>query len=336
MALWILRGIYLVTAAALGASLAIRLAPDNPWAVFFLVMCVASLAIALDVVWRRKRLDIISSVYFGVIVGVFMSYFAGLALVPVLPDDKNTREAVNLVLTLSLVYLCTSLLLQTRHDFRFVIPYVEFSREVRGVRPVLLDTSAVIDGRIADVVDTGLLDQPLVVPQFVLSELQGIADSSDRTKRSRGRRGLDILQRLRGHEDVDLQVLDREEPNMHGQPVDLKLVLLAKHLDAKILTIDYNLNKLAQLEGVPVLNLNDLAGALKPPYLPGEELTVRIVKPGEESSQGVGYLEDGTMVVIEGARHCLNKRVHALVTSTLQTSAGRMIFGRFDREHSTP
>jgi uncharacterized protein YacL len=169
------------------------------------------------------------------------------------------------------------------------------------------------------------------MPQFVIAELQGIADSSDKLKRGRGRRGLDILNRLRNDPKVDLVVFDRELPQFAGQPVDQKLVLLAKHLDGKVVTNDFNLNKVAKLHNVGVINLNELSNALKPIFLPGETLEVRIIKPGEEHGQGVGYLEDGTMVVIEGGREHVGESVGALVTSVLQTSAGRMVFGRYER-----
>jgi uncharacterized protein YacL len=240
------------------------------------------------------------------------------------------RESIQLVVGVSLCYTCTSLLLQTKNDFRFIIPYIEFSKEVKGLKPYVLDTSVVIDGRIADVVETRLLDRQLIMPRFVLSELQAIADSSDRMRRSRGRRGLDILNKLRANDDVDLQVFDEELPEFVGQAVDMKLVMLARHLDGKIVTNDYNLNKVARLHGVGVVNLNDLANALKPVFLPGENVTVRVVKQGEGAGQGVGYLEDGTMVVIEGGREHINQNVQITVTSVLQTSAGRMVFGRFE------
>lgn len=331
MALSILRGVFIVVAAAVGASLATKFDGANPWLIFFSVVGAALAVIVADLAIRRKHLDIISSVYFGMIVGLFFSYVAGLAIQPVLPDSPALRDAIQLVLGMVLVYLCTSLLIQTRNDFRFIIPYVEFARQVKGQRPFVLDTSVVIDGRIADIVETKILDNRLIMPQFVLAELQAIADSSDRIRRSRGRRGLDILQRLQSNKEVELEVFDRDLPELHGHPVDLKLVLLAKHLDGKIVTNDYNLNKVAQLHGVEVVNLNSIASALKPAYLPGEELTVKIIKPGEEQSQGVGYLEDGTMVVVENARQHMNKRVLATVTSTLQTSAGRMIFSRCEK-----
>jgi uncharacterized protein YacL len=236
----------------------------------------------------------------------------------------------SLVLGMILCYICISFLLQTKDDFRFIIPYVEFVKEIKGLKPYVLDTSVVIDGRIADVVETKILDNQLIMPRFVIAELQAIADSSDKLRRGRGRRGLDILNRLSNNTEVDFKVYDRELPEFAGQPVDQKLVLLAKYLQGKVVTNDYNLNKVARLHGVGVINLNDLANALKPVVLPGEALEVRIVKHGEEAGQGVGYLDDGTMIVVEGGREYINKNVKIAVTSVLQTSAGRMIFGRCD------
>jgi uncharacterized protein YacL len=218
--------------------------------------------------------------------------------------------------------------MQTRSDFRFIIPYVEFAREVKGVRPCVLDTSVIIDGRIADVAETNVIDGKLIIPKFVITELQSIADSSDRLRRGRGRRGLDILNRLRTTRAQDIEIYDQELAEFGDQPVDMKLVVLAKHLQGKLITNDYNLNKVAKLQGVPVINFNDLSNALKPVFLPGEHIDVRVVKAGEEAGQGVGYLEDGTMVVIENGREHIGETVNIAVTSVLQTSAGRMVFGK--------
>ena len=243
---------------------------------------------------------------------------------------EQTRDGLQLIIGMVLCYLSVSLLIQTRDDFRFIIPYVEFSKDVKGLKPYILDTSVIIDGRIADVVETKVLDSQLIIPRFVLTELQSIADSSDRLRRSRGRRGLDIMNRLRAKDDVDLQVYEHDLPELGDQPVDMKLVLLAKHLDGKIITNDYNLNKVARLHDVGVINLNDIANSLKPIFLPGESLDLQIVKSGEEHGQGVGYLDDGTMVVVEQGRDHVGEPIKITVTSVLQTSAGRMIFGRFD------
>ena len=335
MPLIVLRFIFFLVAAGGAVSLVqAQSMPKEPlwlpWAVFCGIIFISAVVVAVDVLLPRKPLDIISSVYFGLIVGLFLTYVVGLALAPIMPLNDYMRGCINLGMALVLCYTCISMLMQTRNDFRFIIPYVEFSKEVKGLKPYILDTSVVIDGRIADVVETKILDSQLLMPRFVLGELQAIADSSDRLRRSRGRRGLDILNRLRANPGVDLQIYDRTLAEFEGQPVDLKLVLLAKHVDGKIVTNDYNLNKVAKLHGVDVINLNDLANALKPLFLPGESLEVHLVKPGEEPGQGIGYLDDGTMIVVEGGREHLNKTVKISVTSVLQTSAGRMIFGRCD------
>ena len=341
MGLIILRFVFLMVASGLAIFiLSSGVVPSGrpwiAWVVFLGVLAIALTVIALDMAFPHKHLDTISAVYFGLTVGLFLSYIVGLALTPLFSSPEMGNYAVQiragsqLVIGAVLCYLCISLLMQTRNDFRFIIPYVEFSKEVKGRRPYILDTSVVIDGRIADVVDTNLLDSQLIMPRFVITELQGIADSSDRLRRSRGRRGLDILNRLRSNPEVDLAIFDRDLPEFAGQSVDLKLVALAKHLEGKLVTNDYNLNKVARLHGVGVINLNDLANALKPVFLPGEHVDVRLVKAGEEAGQGVGYLEDGTMVVVEGGRDHVGDLVLIAVTSVLQTSAGRMVFGRFE------
>ena len=192
----------------------------------------------------------------------------------------------------------------------------------------LLDTSALIDGRIADICDTHFLDGPLAVPRFVLHELQLVADSSDSLKRQRGRRGLEVLQRIQKMPWLELRLLDDDFPSV--QTVDLKLVELARQNHSKIVTNDFNLNKVARVQGISVLNVNELANAMKPAVLPGESMRVLILREGKEASQGVAYLDDGTMVVVDGARRFINRTVDILVTSTHQTPAGKMIFGRIE------
>jgi uncharacterized protein YacL len=191
----------------------------------------------------------------------------------------------------------------------------------------ILDTSVIIDGRIADVCETGFMDGTLVIPQFVLKELQLVADSSDALKRNRGRRGLDILQKIQKMSGVEVQISDVDFPEV--REVDLKLIELARTLQGKIVTNDFNLNKVAQLRGVEVLNVNELANSLKPVVLPGESMKVFILKEGKEYNQGVAYLDDGTMVVVDNARRLMGKTIDIVVTSVLQTTAGKMIFGRF-------
>src|SRR5262249_21226965 len=272
-------------------------------------------------------------------VGIFLSYLLQNALAPTLQLYLHQRVHFMFAtfMNIFICYLCISTLLQTKDDFRFIIPYVEFSKEVKGARPLVLDTSVVIDGRIADVAETRVIDQQLVIPRFVLQELQSIADSSDKLRRNRGRRGLDILNRLQKSPGIEVRIHDAEIPELQGiREVDQRLVVLAKHLGGKVVTNDYNLNKIARLQGVEVINLNDLANAMKPIVLPGEGLTVKLLKRGEEQGQGIGYLDDGTMVVAEQGAYHLGETLKLTVTSVLQTSAGRMIFGRIDPVPSKP
>ncbi|MHB0957670.1 MAG: PIN domain-containing protein [Pirellulaceae bacterium] len=335
MALVILRCVFMFVAIGMTSLLirssAMRTGPSwLPWLIFFSVILFAAVVIAIDTFVANKRIDTISAVYFGTLVGMVLAYALSIAISPLLDLVETYREAIEIGMGIVLVYMCISLLLQTKDDFRFIIPYVEFTKDVKGLKPYILDTSVVIDGRVADLVETDILDNTLIMPRFVLSELQRIADSSDKLRRSRGRRGLDILNRLRSDKKIDLKIYDRDLAELTGHPVDMKLVLLAKHLEGKIVTGDYNLNKIARLHNVPVINLNDVANALKPVYLPGEAFSVRIMKPGEAAGQGVGYLDDGTMIVVEDGRDHIGETVRISVTSVLQTSAGRMIFGRYD------
>ncbi|MFN0106920.1 MAG: PIN/TRAM domain-containing protein [Bryobacteraceae bacterium] len=198
----------------------------------------------------------------------------------------------------------------------------------------ILDTSVIIDGRIADIVETGFLDGTLVIPQFVLRELQLVADSADSMKRNRGRRGLDILQKIQKDPDLQVRIVEDDFPQV--REVDMKLIELAKVYGCKVVTNDFNLNKVATLHGVEVLNINELANALKPVVLPGETMKVFILKEGKEFNQGVAYLDDGTMVVVDNARKLLSKTVDVTVTSVLQTTAGKMIFGRYDERVHAP
>jgi uncharacterized protein YacL len=243
----------------------------------------------------------------------------------------NLLQGLKLLLGLIITYISVSFILQTKDDFRFIIPYVEFSRATKGPRPLILDTSVIIDGRVADMAATGMFESPLVVPRFVLNELQTIADSGDHLKRRRGRRGLEVLEKLKELPKLELRFWDGTLTNMpEGEGVDQKLVALAQQERGRLVTNDYNLNKIAGLRGVDVVNINSIADALKPVVLPGEMMKVRVVKPGENSGQGVGYLEDGTMVVVEGARDRVGVEVELVVTNVIQNPAGKMIFGRVD------
>lgn len=336
MLLHIIRAVFVLVVAGLGVRLVPIFGETKAvygWLGFCAVLGLAFAVVIADYLVPRKRIQTISAIYFGVIVGVILSDMIRSALEPsmTLYLNEKVRLGVNGLASIFICYVCISTLLQTKDDFRFIIPYMEFSKEIKGARPLVLDTSVVIDGRIADVAETRVIDQPLVVPRFVLQELQGIADSSDKLRRNRGRRGLDILNRLQKSPGVEVRIHDAEVPELAGiREVDQRLVVLAKHLGGKVVTNDYNLNKIARLQGVEVINLNDLANALKPIVLPGEGLTVKLIKRGEEPGQGVGYLDDGTMVVTEQGSYHLGETVRLTVTSVLQTSAGRMIFGRME------
>jgi uncharacterized protein YacL len=302
---------------------------------FVAILGIGFVVLATDLLVRNKQITTISAVYFGLLLGLLLGTLFSMALEPIVTDwagrNPEVSQGVRLLLTVICCYISISTLLQTKDEFRFIIPYVEFSKQVKGARPLVLDTSVIIDGRIADICDTGILDTKLVVPRFVLQELQGIADSSDKIKRNRGRRGLDVLKRMQGNPRVELQMHEANVPELRDvHKVDERLVVLAKVLGARVVTNDFNLNKIAQLQGVDVINLNELANALKLVALPGEHLTVRIVKQGDQIGQGVGYLDDGTMVVVEQGRSYIGQDVSIIVTSVLQTPAGRMIFGRIE------
>ncbi len=344
MLLWLLRGAYitlLVGIAVYAASVFVGAEEHiNAVAVPVGILLFGALVLITDLRERQKQVTTISAVYFGLLLGLLLGYLFSLVLEPLMEYAFAKQQMLSLgrvLITLVCCYVTISTLLQTKDEFRFIIPYVEFSKQVKGGRPLLLDTSVIIDGRIADVCDTRLIDTRVIVPRFVLQELQAIADSSDKLKRNRGRRGLDILKRLQSNPKIELQMHDGNIPELRtGERirVDERLVILAKALNARVVTNDFNLNKIAQLQGVDVINLNELANALKTVALPGESMSVKVVKAGDQIGQGVGYLDDGTMVVIEQGRNLIGQEVAIVVTSVLQTPAGRMIFGRPDQRTS--
>jgi uncharacterized protein YacL len=290
--------------------------------------------VVADMVIKNKQITTVSAIYFGLLMGFLLGSLFWRALEPIFSGYKLAPEYLvvgEMLAIATACYVTVSTLLQTKDEFRFIIPYVEFSKQVKGVRPLVLDTSVIIDGRIADICDTGIIDTKLIVPRFVLQELQGIADSSDKIKRNRGRRGLDVLKRMQTNPKVELQMHEGNLSELREvSKVDERLVVFAKALSARVVTNDYNLNKISQLQGVDVINLNEMAQALKLVALPGETLPVRIVKAGDQIGQGVGYLDDGTMVVVEQGRGAIGHDVIIVVTSVLQTNAGRMIFGRIE------
>jgi uncharacterized protein YacL len=264
----------------------------------------------------------------GSILGIIGAYLMGLVISQTtIPEDS--RSFLDIAVLLVMTYI--GLVLGARKGDMLNLQALGglFGNE-KGVRrqPKILDTSVIIDGRVADICEAYFLEGVLVVPQFVLRELQLVADSPDSLKRQRGRRGLEVLQRMQKMPNLDVEVAEDDFPQI--AEVDMKLIELAKRYDAKIVTNDYNLNKVATLQGLDVLNVNQLANALKPVVLPGEAMRVFILREGKEYNQGVAYLDDGTMVVVDGGRRAINKTVDIIVTSVHQTTAGKMIFGRYD------
>ena len=266
----------------------------------------------------------------GVVLGLVVSLLITL-VVSRTSEPEPTKSFIEFASLLSLGYLGFAIGTRRGRDLRQVALPGEVSVPVTAAPPLLMklvDTSVLIDGRIADICETHFLDGSLGLPRFVLHELQMVADSSDSLKRQRGRRGLEVLQRMQKMQGLEIRVLDDEVAGHAG--VDQKLVELARRTGSKIVTNDYNLNKVARVQNIPVLNINELANALKPAVLPGESMRVLILREGKEPSQGVAYLDDGTMVVVDGARRLINRTVDILVTSVHQTPAGKMIFGRLD------
>jgi uncharacterized protein YacL len=342
MLLWILRGCFAAGVIGIAVGFLVDLKATEPgWrgiALFAGILVIGIIAVAIDMVVRNKQITTISAVYFGMLMGLLLGTLFAYALEPYARDYlSNTQlQRFRLLTVLVCCYVSVSTLIQTKDEFRFIIPYVEFSKQIKGSRPLVLDTSVIIDGRIADICDTRIIDNKLIVPRFVLQELQSIADSSDKLKRNRGRRGLDILKRIQNNTKIDLEMHDGNISELRDvAKVDERLVILAKVIGGRVVTNDFNLNKIAQLQGVEVINLNELANAMKSVALPGETLTVRLVKPGDQIGQGVGYLEDGTMVVVEQGRSHIGQEINLSVTSVLQTPAGRMIFGRMESRPPT-
>lgn len=345
MLLLIIRAIYIVVCVGAIAtfsfnqnSAAPSFVQQNPIWSFIGMLAIVLSILLVDVLIPRKRVEVISAIYFGLLIGVLLTYLLNLALAPMFAmlDSMNAegyalRGAITLMAILILPYLCITFLLQTKDQFRFVIPYVEFSRELKGGRPMILDSSALIDGRIADVMETNVIDTQFIVPNFILQEVQDIADSQDKIRKSRGRRGLDVLKRLQQDPKVEIKVHEVMEDR--EKTVDQRLVDLCREVNGRLVTNDVNLNKLAGVQGIDVVNFNDVSNALKPRFIPGEHVKIRIIKEGEGQGQGIGYLDDGTMVVVENGNQVIGKDVDTVVTSVLQNSAGRMIFSKiYDSE----
>jgi uncharacterized protein YacL len=342
MLLWLFRGIFIIVViSVLMVNAASKTLTDGEnstswWAVVISGLGLMVFFLLLDILTPKRKLTALAGVFFGLLVGMLITAVLALAIdmlgeTYAIPLVDQASLAIKWMLGVCICYFTVSIVMRTKDDFRFVIPYVVFSKQTKGSRPVVLDTSAIVDGRIADLCESRLFDAPVVVPRFVLNELQLIADSADKLKRNRGRRGLDVLKKMQASPSIDVEIDETAASEVEeAKGVDQKLLVFTKVRNGRLATTDYNLTKVAQVRGVDVLNINDLANSLKVVALPGETMRVRIVKPGEEADQGIGYLDDGTMIVVEGARNKIGRDVLLSVTSSLQTSAGKMIFGKFE------
>jgi len=331
MTLVYIRIFFIVISTIVGYQIGILLASFNPYwpaasaAAGFLI---AFIIIFAEFSIRKISLRGLSAGVFGLIFGLLMAKLLTDSFILKSIDQVNETLAMvmQVVFTLIFCYFGMTLAIRGKDEFNLIIPYVKFTRQDQRDDIILLDTSVIIDGRILDLCNTKFIGGRFIVPRFVLKELQQIADSSDSLKRNRGRRGLDILNSIQKDPNIDVKIHEEDFPEL--TETDAKLVKLGKMLNGRVFTNDYNLNKIAELQGVSVLNINELANALKPVMMPGEEMEVKIIKEGKEHSQGIGYLEDGTMIVVEGGRHLIGQTKRIAVTSVLQTSAGRMIFAK--------
>jgi uncharacterized protein YacL len=322
MTLWFFRIVAIVVGPVIGWY-----AISQDWKGILIGVGAALFIILVEIVIERVPLDYLLFGFIGAVIGLFFAWGVNQALLLV-DQPRLTDITRKYGPLLYVVFTYLGMVIAVRHQQENIQlargEVVGKGARRRSSEIKVVDTSAIIDGRIADVYETKFLSGTMIVGRFILKELQDIADSADAGKRARGRRGLDILQRLQEHPEIQVKVVDKDYPEVRD--VDGKLVMLAREFEAQVLTTDFNLNKVASLQGVTVLNVNDLANALKPAVLPGDGMTIFIAKEGKEKEQGVGYLDDGTMVVVEEGRRLVGKKVEALVTSVLQTSAGRMIF----------
>jgi len=331
MALWVLRMFFMLVCAGAGWQASRLVEFEDPvWGILGGLAMFTAVFAAEAFFKAKESVANLMSVIFGIAVGILFGNLAFYITMLILPlDVANNPQAVTairIILTVPMCYLMTMVIFRTRDRFRFVIPYVEFKRQSKGARALLLDTSAIIDGRIKEVAQTGVLECPLFIPDFVLEELQALADSADRLKRARGQRGLNLVNQLQRTKDADVSVYETEQKDK--VPVDSRLIQLARELEVGLCTTDANLSRVARAQGVKVLNLNELATALRPSVARGDSLVIELVRRGEEPRQAVGFLDDGSMVVVENAEDHIGQTVAVQVTRYLQRTSGRIIFGR--------
>ena len=301
------------------------------WVPVITALIFAGMFLAVDLLTPRKKISMISGVVFGLLAGLMAAWVFSAVIDLVLQswDYELTGfvSAVKVLMGVSFAFLGITMVVQTQDEFRLVIPYVEFAKQMRGPMPLVLDTSALIDARIADIAVSGLIQQTIVIPEFVIEELQALSDSNDRMKRNKGRRGLDIVTKLQRMNSVDVMI---DNSPTQKKAVDLALVELCSRMPGMMVTLDVGLARVAMIQKIPVLNLNDLSNALKPVVIPGKMIHVELIKPGEQHGQAVGYLSDGTMVVAEDGYPYIGETRDLVITSSMQTAAGRLLFARVD------
>jgi uncharacterized protein YacL len=332
MSIWVIRILFLMLCTVAGFAIS-QVHPayvnsgGSPWLGAMIGFGFGWLMIAIDEMLKGFSLRAFSAITFGLFLGMLVAILidrSGLFTDPTDPNDP-TRRLIRISLFLMFGYIGMVLAMRSnKEDFSLIIPYVRFTRQAKADNLLLLDTSAIIDGRVADLIETGFLEGMIVVPRFVLRELQQIADSTDTIKRARGRRGLEILNRIQRNTHIEVKIHDADFPDEQG--VDAKLIRLGRNLSARIYTTDHNLARIAELQAVSCVNLSEVAKCLRVILLPGEVLSLRIVREGKERSQGIGYLPDGTMVVVNNAHNCIGQQVDAQVQTTHQTGAGIIVF----------
>lgn len=299
------------------------------WIILGTGVGLATLVLLLDLMTPNKRIATVSGILFGLLAGLLVTW-ALSSVIDLLMQTYEVRNpnlvtGIKVLLGMALCYLAISIILQTQDDFRLVIPYVEFTKQYRGSTPLILDTSALIDGRIVEVCGTGFVQVPVVIPQSVIAELHALSDSGDKIKRGRGKRGLEMVARLQRAQGVDLSI---DTTPLSATGVDQQLVELALQMPGTVVTADNALNRVASIRGVTVLNLNDLSNALRPSLVVGSVIRITLVRTGEQAGQGVGYLDDGTMVVVEQAASLVGGEAEVEISGSLQTSAGRLVFAK--------
>ncbi len=336
------RSIFIVLLVTVTVAIATGARPNTGFSSWTLTgfglasVAIGLLVVVVDAATPNKRLASVVGVYIGVLMGLVAAVAFGFLIDMVmsawqeLKENELLRLYINMakvIIGLIICYVTVTVVLTTKDDFRLVIPYVQFSRKHRGIRPMLVDSSALVDGRLRDLAASGFLDAPLIIPRFVIDELQTLADGADRAKRQRGRRALDLVAELQRLPEVDVTI---EEVSADGLPVDRMLLEVARKEGMRVLTTDTNLQKVGDIQGVSVLNLHRLASAIRPTAVPGDSLTVSITRAGENPGQGVGHLPDGTMVVVEDGASRIGQTLRVTVTNMLQTQAGRLLFARWD------